>query len=130
MIPIPHIFISNEYIQNHVVNKYPINNCDINELTHTKHQYAVVLSGFGETILEQFNNVNTAYFDLIGKKDYTPCQKDIIERLRILRPRFKFLRKLVLSPHELLPENLTVQMQNYVTEINNRAMLDGKKRYN
>lgn len=82
-LPIPHIFISNEYIQNHVVNKYPINNCDINELTHTKHQYAVVLSGFGETILEQFNNVNAAYFDLTGS---TITQKDIIERLRILRP--------------------------------------------
>ena len=62
----------------------------------------MVLAGFSRDILAEFNNCNYAYFDLKkdGDRMYT-SQADIIERLKLLKPRYKFLHKIRVIPEEL-----------------------------
>jgi hypothetical protein len=86
----------------------------------------MVLAGFSRDILAEFNNCNYEYFDITQSSR----QDMIIDRLKLLKPRYKFLRKIRVKPEDLRPEKLVTTIHNYIIEINNRAMLDGKKRYN
>lgn len=95
-----HIYVSDEYINNYIIHKHTIEPSDIDENTHIRHKYAMVLAGFSRDILAEFNNCNYAYFDL-GSGCEHPSQADIIERLKLLKPRYKFLHKIRVVPEEL-----------------------------